>query len=124
MVYTAPTATPAPPIAPIALTAASVASLTFSIFLHQTAPKGDVDQKGNLYSWRLVKDGKPDGKEFETIYLDSPASAPSIFGPNGQVFCLPAAIDDRRLTCLLVQATDGDYGIRYKRVGLTTVQTI
>ena len=62
--------------------AASIITLTFGIFLRQTALRRDVDQKGNLYSLRLVKGGKPDGKKFETIYLDRPASAPSIFGPN------------------------------------------
>jgi hypothetical protein len=101
-----------------------ISCLVLSTLLRQEDPKTDVDEEINRYSWRLVKGGQPVDRKYETVYLDSPASTPSIFGPNGKVFCLPAAKDDRHLTCLLVQATDGDYGVRYRRIGLTTIQTI
>jgi len=81
----------------------------------------------NRFSWQLLKDGKPSGAEFETVYLDSPATSPdesSIFGLDAQVFVLPALLDDKRLICLIVQMTGGDYGVRYKRVGLTKIQRI
>jgi hypothetical protein len=78
----------------------------------------------NRYRWRLVREGQPFGQSYENVYLDSPASTPSIFGPEARLYCLPASEDDRNLTCLLVQATDGDHGVRYKRVGLVKIQKI
>jgi hypothetical protein len=78
----------------------------------------------NRWRWRLVKEGQPFGDSYEVVYLDSPASTPSIFGPEARLYCLPASEDDRHLTCLMVQATDGDYGARYKRVGLIKIQKI
>ncbi|RMZ89717.1 hypothetical protein DV736_g3055, partial [Chaetothyriales sp. CBS 134916] len=74
--------------------------------------------------WRLVQEGCPVGKDYQIVYLDSPASEPSIFGPDGQVYCLPALKEDRYLTCMLLQATDGEYGMRYKRIGLTKVSAL
>ncbi len=78
----------------------------------------------NRYVWRLVKNGSPSSKLNEIVYLDSPASAPSVFDADSQVFCLPALQDERHLWCLLLQATDGDHGIRYQRVGITKIQNI
>ncbi|EXJ59980.1 hypothetical protein A1O7_04128 [Cladophialophora yegresii CBS 114405] len=78
----------------------------------------------NRYTWRLVRYGQPVGREYQVVFLDSPASEPSVFGPSAQVFCLPVLRDERYLTCLLVQATDGEFGIRYKRVGLTRVTSL
>ncbi|KIW49680.1 hypothetical protein PV05_11334 [Exophiala xenobiotica] len=78
----------------------------------------------NRYFWRLVKNGVPSSKLNEIVYLDSPASAPSVFDADSQVFCLPALQDERHLWCLLLQATDGDHGIRYQRVGITKILNI
>ncbi|KAK7885371.1 hypothetical protein LTR67_010549 [Exophiala xenobiotica] len=78
----------------------------------------------NRYLWRLVKNGSPSSKLNEIVYLDSPASAPSVFEADSRVFCLPALQDERHLWCLLLQATDGDHGIRYQRVGITKIQNI
>ena len=40
------------------------------------------------------------------------------------MYCLPAARDKDDLTCLLLQAVlDGEYGVRYKRIGLAKVST-
>ncbi|KIW76494.1 hypothetical protein Z517_11240 [Fonsecaea pedrosoi CBS 271.37] len=78
----------------------------------------------NRFSWRLMQKGQPIGDSQSIVYLDSPASEPSVFGPNAQVFCLPVSQDDRHLNCLLIQATDGDHGIRYKRVGLTKIMNL
>ncbi|KIW27878.1 uncharacterized protein PV07_07576 [Cladophialophora immunda] len=85
---------------------------------HQGA---DREYPPNRFSWRLMQKGVPVGDSHSIVYLDSPASEPSVFGPNAQVFCLPVSQDDRHLNCLLIQATDGDHGIRYKRVGLTKI---
>ena len=83
------------------------------------------DHSPNRYHWRLVKDGVPSGDIYENVFLDSPASQPSIFGPEGRVYCIPALEDSDNLTCLLVQSTDsGDYGVRYKRVGLAKVSKL
>ena len=79
------------------------------------------DETYNRYSWRLTKDGTPAGPSYSVMYLDSPASKPSIFGPDGHIFVLPALLDRTRLTCLILQMTDGDYGVRYRRVGLTKI---
>lgn len=76
------------------------------------------------YSWRLTKDGLPHGSEYSTIYLDSPASQPSIFGAHGNIFIIPILLTQSSLSCLMVQATSGDYGIRYKRVGLTVIRAV
>jgi hypothetical protein len=78
----------------------------------------------NRYSWRLIRYGRPVGRHYQLVFLDSPASEPSVFGPAAQVFCLPVLRDERYLTCLLVQATDGEFGVRYKRVGLTRVSSL
>lgn len=75
----------------------------------------------NRWSWSLMKDGKPLARNYSVVYLDSPASQPSVFGPDAKVFVVPALLTEENLVCLMVQATDGDYGIRYKRVGLTMI---
>ena len=78
----------------------------------------------NRYSWHLTAKGIPFGESQSIVHLDSPASQPSVFGPAAQVYCLPVSEDDRHLNCLLVQAEDGDHGVRYRRVGLTKILTL
>lgn len=80
----------------------------------------------NRWAWTLFKDGRPDptGTEYSVVYLDSPSSEPSIFGPDAQVFIIPAMQTSKQLICLLVQATDGDYGVRYRRIGLTKIPLV
>ncbi|OAL26691.1 hypothetical protein AYO22_04044 [Fonsecaea multimorphosa] len=87
-------------------------------------PQELASEDRNRYSWRLVQDGHPVGNNYQIVYLDSPASEPSIFGPDARVYCLPVLKEDRYLTCLLVRATDGEYGMRYERVGLTKVSSL
>ena len=61
----------------------------------------------------------------EELWLDSPASPPSIFDRRHHVYCVPAARRSEEIICLLLQSTpDGDYGIRYKRIGLAKVSTM
>jgi hypothetical protein len=110
--------------------AVDISMLVRSIFRGQQIRKTSVDDGKsigdgkNRYSWRLVREGQPFGHGYENVHLDSPASTPSLFGPEARLYCLPASEDDWNLTCLLVQATDGDHGVRYKRVGLTKIQKI
>lgn len=78
---------------------------------------------GNRWAWRLLRKGVPSDEEHSIVWLDSPASQPSIFGPTADVFVIPALRRSSEVICLLVQATDGDYGVRYKRIGLTKVST-
>lgn len=78
---------------------------------------------GNRWAWRLLRKGVPSDEEHSIVWLDSPASQPSIFGPDADVFAIPALRKSSEVICLLVQATDGDYGVRYKRIGLTKVST-
>lgn len=89
----------------------------------QKIHKTSVDDGKNRYSWRLT-DSPPFSQGFENVYLDSPASAPSVFGPEARLYCLPVLEDNWNLTCLLVQAIDGKHGAQYKRVGLTKVLKI
>lgn len=76
------------------------------------------------YYWRMFTAGQPSEERYQVVHLDSPASSPSIFGPNAQVYCLPTLQDKERLWCLLLQATDGDFGIRYRRIGIAKVQNV
>lgn len=79
----------------------------------------------NRYKWRLMVDGTARGKlYYEEVWLDSPASEPSVFGPDAQVYCMPVRKDDQHLYCLLVQAKGGDYGMRYQRIGMTRVSEL
>lgn len=79
---------------------------------------------GNAFAWRLVREGTPipGQRENSLVWLDSPATEPSPFGPNANVFAIPALRKSGSLICLLVQLeTTGDYGPRYRRVGLTKI---
>lgn len=75
----------------------------------------------NRFAWRLISNKLPIGDFYTMVWLDSPASKPSIFDIDAQVYCMPVLREDRYLTCLLLQAQDGEYGMRYQRVGLTKV---
>jgi hypothetical protein len=89
------------------------------------APGASTPLKGNRYSWQLKANGETVGTPQSIVHLDSPGSGErSIFGPSAQVYCLPVSEDHEYLNCLLLQATDGDHGIRYKRVGLTKILTL
>lgn len=92
------------------------------------SPEGDSatyhEPSGNRFSWQLTANGIPFGESQSIVYLDSPATKPSVFGPAARVYCLPVSQDDRHLNCLILQAMDGDHGVRYKRVGLTQIMTL
>lgn len=81
-------------------------------------------EKSNRWSWSFLKEGKPEGRTYSVVYLDSPASEPTVFGMSGEVFVIPALQTSQSLICLMVQVTGGDYGIRYKRVGLTIISAV
>lgn len=84
---------------------------------------------GVVYSWRLR--GKGDERleiRFTILYLDSPETDKDIFGPEGRIYCFPAAYgahgdspDD--LTCLLLQSDEQQRGT-FKRIGLLVVTTL
>lgn len=79
-------------------------------------------RRGNAFGWRLIRQGEPTMRENTIVWLDSPATAPSAFGPGGNVFAIPALRKSGALICLLVQLeTTGDYGARYRRIGLTKI---
>lgn len=91
-------------------------------------PSQDTDSPGrNAWAWRLVRGGNPTLRENSIVWLDSPATEPSPFGPNGNVFVIPVLRlrKSGALYCLLVQLeTTGDYGARYRRIGLTKISDI
>lgn len=77
---------------------------------------------GNAWGWRLLRRGEPTSRENTIVWLDSPATEPSPFGPAGNVFVIPALRKAGALICLLVQLdATGDYGARYRRIGLTKI---
>lgn len=78
----------------------------------------------NRYTWRLVLASQPVGDTYSQIWLDSPASLPTIFGPSAQIYVMPVQRDVHHLKCLVLQAQDGEYGMRYQRVGMARVSVI
>jgi hypothetical protein len=106
-----------------------------NVFKWKSSGKIYGHQGANRYRWRLLKDGERVGPSHETMWLDSPVTppvvlgknssvycGPSIFGRKSSVYCVPAVRDNEYLTCLLLQAVlDGDYGVRYRRIGLAKI---
>lgn len=81
----------------------------------------------NRYAWRLIRGGSPSGQTHTIVYLDSPASEPTIFGPSARVYCLPILEEKAQITCLLLQAKSDKSsasGVSYWRVGLTEIPSL
>lgn len=57
--------------------------------------KDSKESKLDRYGWQLVKDGKAAGQKYRHVNMDCPSSNPEVFGPNSQVYCLPAAMGER-----------------------------
>lgn len=84
-----------------------------------------IDLNGVIrYEWNLVTVNGADVIKHRNVYLDSPNSDTDIFGPNAQVYCLPARKDSAGyLTCLLLQLERKamlETG-RFKRIGIARI---
>jgi hypothetical protein len=82
-------------------------------------------KKNTRYGWELLRNGQTFGRRYTVVYLDCPESNADIFGPDSEVYLLPAAKGDRKdhpkyLICLLLQLFDKESGT-FKRIGLTRV---
>jgi hypothetical protein len=92
-----------------------------------------VINRSKRYGWRLRDANRrlpiPEWRTRHTnVYLDSPSDDSGIFGPDSDVYCLPAVWDGdeksgRYLICILLQFAEqkGDRESAFKRIGLTKV---
>ncbi|RDL34348.1 uncharacterized protein BP5553_07476 [Venustampulla echinocandica] len=77
------------------------------------------------YAWRL--DSKLDGltgEWYSNVFLDSPNSDLDIFGPEGNLYCLPAQTDSEKyLICLLLQLEKKEsmWTKSFRRIGTTKI---
>ncbi|KAH7043825.1 hypothetical protein B0J12DRAFT_701873 [Macrophomina phaseolina] len=101
-------------------------SLTGELPPKKIVLRNDLKDEGTVYSWELVGEGSTrfDNK-YTILYLDSPERDTDIFGPDGRVYCLPAASGGHAdepgdLTCLLLQADKKTRGT-FRRIGLTII---
>ncbi|RAR02781.1 telomere length regulation protein-like protein [Stemphylium lycopersici] len=99
---------------------------------------------GVPYMWRLTTGSQPKQSiEYTADYLDAPSSDTDIFGPNAQMYCMPAAYGERTvrrgertLNCLLLKCegsvsfkanangkNEGHYRA-FRRVGLAKVDDL
>jgi hypothetical protein len=77
------------------------------------------------YEWNLeTKASKLTEDWYSNVFLDSPDSDIDVFGPQGDVYCLPARIDSKKyLVCLLLQLDkkDNAWTKNYRRIGITKI---